>query len=330
MSIADPSNSPDEPSGAPLVTVAVINYKGEEYLQELLGSLRQQTFRDFETLLIDNDSQDGSLDLAGREFPEVRLLPQEKNLGFAPAANLAARHSNSEFLALLNTDLRLDPVWLQELVGIALGEASIAAVASKLLLYHDPRRLNGVGGEMNRLGFTWDRGMFEEDRGQYDRSAQVFFASAGAALFRRNLFLQASAFDERFFMYHEDVDLCWRFWIMGYQVVTAPRAVAYHHFGGSTRKEQGMSWREGIGERNSLRSILKNVEAHQLPGILWELLRLPYGPRRKWRQLLAFLWNLIHLPETLRLRRSIQKRRRRRDRELRYLVVQLRDVPLRL
>ena len=330
MSVANPGNGPDESSRPPLVTVAVINYKGREYLQELLGSLRRQTFRDFEILLIDNHSQDGSLDLAGRDFPEVRLLPQEKNLGFAPAANLAARQSNSEFLALLNTDLRLDPDWLQELVRTASNDGSIAAVASKMRLYHDPQRLNGVGGEMNRLGFTWDRGMFEEDRGQYDRSAQVFFASAGAALFRRPLFLEAGAFDERFFMYHEDVDLCWRFWIMGYQVVTAPRAVAYHHFGGSTRKEQGMSWREGIGERNSLRSILKNLEAYQLPGILWELLWLPYGPRRKWRQMQAFLWNLVYLPETLRLRRGIQKRRRRRDRELRYLVVQLRDVPLRL
>ncbi|HSR68945.1 MAG TPA: glycosyltransferase family 2 protein [Acidobacteriota bacterium] len=314
---------------APQVSIAVINYRGRDYLQELFDSLEAQTFRDFEVLFIDNASGDGSCQWVGRRFPRVKLLPQQENLGFAKAANLAARSSRAPFLALLNTDLKLEPDWLKEAVKTAEREEA-AAVASKMLLYSRPGVLNGVGGAMNRLGYTWDRGMYEEDEGQYDRVEEVLFASAGAALFRRRIFLQAGGFDERFFMYHEDVDLCWRLWILGHRVVTAPRAVVYHHFGGSTAKTRGMRWRELLGERNNMRTLLKNYQLGNACRAMWGVLTLPQPPRRKWGQLRNLLWNVLVLPDTLRLRRRVQKARQRSDRQLHGLIVQSRDVPLRL
>ena len=139
-------------------SVAIINYNGRRYLEELLGSLELQTRRPLETLLVDNASRDGSAAYVEREFPWVRVLPQTRNLGFSRAANLAAETARGTWLALLNTDLRLEPDWLAELVAVGEADPTVAAVSSKLRLYDRPHRLNGVGGCMNRLGYTWDRG----------------------------------------------------------------------------------------------------------------------------------------------------------------------------
>ena len=266
----------------------------------------------------------------GQNFPWVRILSLPQNLGFSRAVNLAARETSAEFLATLNTDLKLEPDWLEALLAVARQDASVAAVASKLRLYHQPTVLNGVGGAMNQLGYTWDLGMFEEDKGQYDQSREVLFASAGAALFRRSVFLESGGFDKGFFMYHEDVDLCWRFWLLGFRVLTAPGAVAYHHFGASTQAHQGMTWRELLGERHNIRALIKNYEARNLRSALWGLIKRPQPPVRKWNQFRNFLWNLRKLPDTLKRRKWNQDRRRRSDAELQFLIIQSNDVPIRL
>ncbi len=314
----------------PRVCVAIINYNGRAFLDELLESLREQSETEFETILVDNASGDGSASYVGQNFPWVRVLSLPENLGFSRAVNLATQKTEAEFLATLNTDLRLEPSWLEALLEVATQDASVAAVASKLRLYDQPTILNGVGGAMNQLGYTWDLGMFEEDEGQYDHSQEVLFASAGAALFRRSAFLESGGFDEGFFMYHEDVDLCWRFWLLGFRVLTAPGAVAYHHFGASTKAHQGMSWRELLGERHNMRALLKNYEARNLRGALWGLIKRRQPPLRKWNQCRNFLWNLWKLPDTLKRRKWNQDRRKRTDAELQFLIIQSNDVPIRL
>ncbi|RPJ59558.1 MAG: glycosyltransferase family 2 protein [Acidobacteria bacterium] len=320
----------DKVTAHPAVTVAIINYNGRRFLDELLISLRDQTLAPNETVLIDNNSSDDSVAYVRNNYHWVRTIPESDNLGFAKAGNLALSSCDSEFVALLNTDIKLDPAWLESLVAPAARDASIAAVASKLRLYADPSRLNGVGGAMNYLGYTWDRGMFEVDAGQLDQPAEVLFASAGAALFRRSTFLTAGGFDERFFMYHEDVDLCWRFWLLGHRVLTAPRAVALHHFGGSTSQAKGFDWRELIGERNNIRALIKNYEAANVRRALLHLLRLRQPAARKAAQLRNFAWNMRHLPDTLRHRKRIQQQRVRTDAEITRLIVQSPNVPIRL
>jgi len=314
----------------PTITAAIINYNGRRFLDELLLSLRAQTVHRFETLLIDNKSSDDSVAYVRNNYHWVRALPQPRNLGFAAAGNLACSSAQADYVALLNTDIKLDPDWLKSLVAPALADTSVAAVASKLRLYSDPARLNGVGGAMNYLGYTWDRGMFELDQGQLDAPEEVLFASAGAALFRRSAFLAAGGFDERFFMYHEDVDLCWRFWLSGSRVVTAPEAIAWHHFGGSTKEAKGLDWRELIGERNNIRALIKNYEPRNVRRALLHLLRLHQQPARKLAQLRNFAWNLRHLPETLGHRKRIQRQRVRSDAQLARLIVQSPNVPIRL
>lgn len=314
----------------PETTVIIINYNGRAYLDELLQTLKRQSVLAFETLLIDNASSDQSAAYVRHNYPWVQVLPQSVNLGFSRAGNLGAGRSRARYLAFLNTDMKLDPLWLEGLMEEAGNDSRNAAVASKIRLYDRPRLLNGVGGAMNRLGYTWDRGMFEEDSGQYDRSEEVFFASAGAALFRRSAFLEAGGFDESFFMYHEDVDLCWRLWLFGFRIITAPDSVAYHHFGGTTRNSQGMFWRETLGERHSMRSLIKNYEAGNMLQSLFQIFLLRQSARRKLAQFRNFLWNLQRLPDTLGHRRIIQKRRRRTDQDLKSLIVQSPNVPIRI
>lgn len=312
------------------VTLAVINYNGAAFLPSLLESLARQTYRDFETCLYDNGSADHSCRMVREEFPWVRVLSLGRNLGFAAAANLAARESTCDRIAFLNTDLVADPAWLVNLVSRLDSAPDVAAVSPKMRLADRPHLLNGIGGGMNRLGYTWDRGMFEEDRGQYDAPAEVIFASAAAALFRRNIFLDLGGFDERFFMYHEDVDFGWRCWILGYRILTEPAAVVDHHFGGSTRAHRDLMWREVLGERNNIRSLLKNYESRNAIRAVWRILSLRQRWPRKLAQLRNLAWNLYVLPDTLGHRRQVQNRRKRSDRELQRLILPTNHVPVEL
>jgi GT2 family glycosyltransferase len=309
-------------------TVLIINYNGRPDLEEMLTSLESQTSDRFDSVFVDNASEDDSLSFVRERFPRVRVWAHSRNLGYARAANLGVRRFNTEYTIFLNTDIRMDPRCVEEILRAADADPGIACVAAKMRLYYQPDHLNGVGGAMNYLGYTWDRGMFEPDRGQYDRVEDVIFACGGAALVRRRPFLEAGGYDEGFYMYHEDVDLCWRFWLLGYRVVTAPQAVVYHKFSRSTRDNRGMAWRELIGERNSIRSMVKNYELRNLFRALRDLIREPQPEARKrelWRHL---RWNLLHLPASLYHRVRIQLRRKRRDAEMAHLIDPSPEVPI--
>ena len=318
------------PDSTHSVTLGIINYNGSRFLEELLDGIKNQRFRNHKTLLLDNASSDASLELVRAGFPWVRLISNRHNVGFSKAGNQILAESASPFICFLNTDIKLDPNWLGQLVNQIERSPDIAAVAPKMLLYDTPNRLNGVGGCMNRLGYTWDRGMFEEDLGQYDEPAPVIFASAGASLFRRSTLEHLGGFDEGMFMYHEDVDLGWRLWLSGHQVRTAPAAVAFHHFAGTTKASRGMVWRELLGERHNIRSLLKNLEVSNLFRALAGLLALRQPVPRKIAQLKNFAWNFTHLGSTLTHRQQIQRERVLRDRDLEWLIVQSSNVPVRL
>jgi GT2 family glycosyltransferase len=314
--------------GTPLITLIIINYNGRRFLPELFQGLEDQVLDDFQVILVDNDSSDESLSFVREASPETRILPLGYNAGFARAANLGVQKSESPYIGFLNTDLKIAPQWLEELFLVIKEDVSTGAVAPKMLLYDRPSILNGVGGCMNLLGYTWDRGMFEEDEGQFDEIEPVIFAPAAAALFSRKHFLEVGGFDERFFMYHEDVDLGWRLWLLGSQILTAPRAVVHHHFGGSTKENKGLIWREVLGERNNICSLIKNYETGTLISVLARLLLLKQPFPRKMAQLKSFLWNLQMLPETVKFRRFVQKRRVKSDKDLEHLIVQSQNVPI--
>src|SRR5262249_47615647 len=224
----------------PVVSVVIPNRDGKAVLGRCLASLAEQTLRDFEVIVVDNGSTDGSGELVRESFPEVRLVELDGNRGFAGGANSGAEVARGSSIAFLNNDTEADRTWLAELSACLERHPRAASAASKVLRLDDPRVLDGAGDAMTRSLKAYRRGQGELDDGQFDREEQVFSASATACLWRAGDFLRLRGFDADFFAYYEDVELGFRARHAGRECWYAPRAVVYH-VGAAT---SGRRWRE--------------------------------------------------------------------------------------
>ncbi|MBI4301463.1 MAG: glycosyltransferase family 2 protein [Chloroflexi bacterium] len=219
-------------SASPLVSVIIPNWIGVHLLPTCLNALRRQSFRNFETIVVDNGSTDGSLALL-KNYPEVKVIALKTNSGFAYAVNLGIHRSQAPLVALLNNDTEAEPQWLAELVKTLEENPEVDMVASKLLLYDQRHILHSAGDFYGRGGVPGNRGVWEEDRGQYDGLASIFGPCAGAAAYRRRLFRAIGLFDEDFIGYCEDVDFNFRAQLAGYKALFAPKARVYHQLSAS-------------------------------------------------------------------------------------------------
>jgi GT2 family glycosyltransferase len=211
-----------------MLSVVIPNWNGLRLLPTCLSALRAQTFRAFETVVVDNGSTDGSREFLACEFPEARVLALETNRGFAPAVNEGIRAARGEVVVLLNNDTEADPHWLAEIARALDENPRAGMVACKLRLF-DPRDHLHSAGDFCRVdGIPGNRGVWEQDRGQYDDARGVFGACGGAAAYRRAMLDEIGGLDEALESYCEDVDLNWRARLAGYEVAYAPHAIVYH------------------------------------------------------------------------------------------------------
>jgi hypothetical protein len=255
--------------------VVIPNWNGISHLHECLNSLRKQTFQDFEALVVDNGSTDGSLDLLRREYPWVRVIGLSKNRGFSAAVNAGIRASDSDYIVLLNNDTRVDKDWLGNLVR-AMDETPAASFGtSKMLNYYRPDRIDTVwNGFSFRLGAGVNVGR-GESADQYSRRQWVFGACAGSAIYRRSLFEDIGLFDEDFFLVFEDVDIDLRAQIAGHRCLYVPDSIVFHKLGGSTNIQA-----PEVRARS-----LRNAIYVAGKGLPWPLLLLWLGffvPRKSW------------------------------------------------
>ena len=216
----------------PTVTVIVIGWNGGGLLRECLVSLREQTYP-CRVIVVDNGSTDGSQDIVRREFPEVRLIENARNLGFGEGNNIgmrAAMEEGVDYVALLNQDARADRRWVEALVRAAEADKTIGAVGSRMLLESHPGLLNGTGVLVNLSGCAWDRGFARADGAMWREPNEIVAASGGAVLLRVEALRRIGLFDADYFAYFEDLDLGVRLWEAGYRVVYAPDAEVVHHF----------------------------------------------------------------------------------------------------
>ncbi|MBI1850930.1 MAG: glycosyltransferase family 2 protein [Planctomycetes bacterium] len=211
----------------PRVEVVIPNFNGERLLPDCLDSLDRQTFRSFSTIVVDNGSVDGSVSVA-RARPNVRVVRLAGNHGFSVAVNRGIADSQAPYLALLNNDARPSARWLSALVDTLDREPRAAAATSKILSLRNPGTIDNVGDGLGRRGVPYPIGHREVDVGQYAEPRWVFGACGGAALYRRSLFEEVGFFDERFFAYHEDVDLSFRAQLVGKGCIYVPDAVVLH------------------------------------------------------------------------------------------------------
>ena len=209
------------------VAVIVLNWNGWHYLEGCLAALANQTYPNFEVVVVDNGSTDGSPDLVAGRYPSVRLILNSTNRGFAAANNQAIQATSTAYVATLNNDTKVEPDWLAALVAAGEAHPEAGAIASKMVFAHAPEVINSCGIGLDRAGIAWDlEGGCRVEAATQAR--EVFGACAGAALYRRTMLDEIGLFDEDFFAYMEDVDLAWRGRLAGWSAVFAPGAVVTH------------------------------------------------------------------------------------------------------
>ncbi len=213
----------------PSAAVIIANWNGAQHLRVCLDSLRAQTHPQFEVIVADNGSTDGSLDMLRDEYPEVRVLELDKNYGFVVASKLGAAATDADILVMLNNDTEVEPGWLEALCRALEDNPKAGSAASKMLLFDQRDTIHSAGDMLGDDFMPQNRGVWEVDRGQYDDRTEIFGACGGAAAYRRQAWEQVGGFDERLFMYLEDVDLAWRLQQAGWESVFVPEARVYHH-----------------------------------------------------------------------------------------------------
>ena len=218
----------------PAVSVIVVNWNGADYLPRCLAALRQQTYRDFELILIDNASTDDSLKLAATVWPDIAIYRQSENTGFAKANNLGAALAKSKWLALLNSDAYPETAWLENLMKAADEYPQDRFFTSCQMQAHAPALLDGTGDEYHVSGFAWRRHYGEPVENAPRVADEVFSACGAAAMYPRQAFLDAGGFDADFFAYLEDVDLAFRLRHRGYRCLYVPDARVLHVGSAST------------------------------------------------------------------------------------------------
>lgn len=308
------------------VTVVIPNWNGREFLGPCLNSLRAQSLTDFEVVVVDNGSTDGSVAFVEENFPEARVLPQGENRGFSAAVNAGIESSGAEYVALLNNDTEQDPGWLAALVEAADSRPEAALFASKLVDFHDRRFLDGAGDALRKSGLPYRLGHRELDRGQFEQPSYVFGACAAAALYRRGLFEEIGPFDEDFFAYCEDGDVSFRAQLAGHRCLYVPTAVV-HHVGSASTGGKRSPTATRLGTRNGILLLAKDLSVpllwRWLPSIVaGQLSRLlvtvASGVGQAHLAGLAEAWRM--LPLTLKKRAEVQERRRVSDAYLNELL----------
>ena len=315
-----------ELSNEPSVGVVIPNWNGIAFLPACLESLRAQTHTGFRTIVVDNASSDGSLDLIESKFPEVRLIRLDENKGFGAAMNIGMREAQGEYVACLNNDTEVNPDWLSELVACLERHPRAAAATSKMLDLSERGQIDDCGDILTAYFRAYSRGRGEEDQGQYNEEERVFGASGGASLWRNEVLRELGYFDEDLFAYYEDVDLSFRANLAGYECWYAPKAVVYHA-GGGTSRQQASEFAYYHAVRNRWSMIVKNGPAGLLlrsfPRIFFaEMLSLAKAvtERKTILTLKAHREVLRALPGWTRRRKEVQGTRRINSRELRRLM----------
>lgn len=302
---------------APQVCVIIVNWNGGELLQRCLSDLQRQTLTPHEIIVLDNASTDGSAQKIQLQYPQIRVIEAGSNLGFSAGNNLAVKHANPEcnWIALLNPDAFPAPDWLQNLVAAIEQYPACAMFGSRLVDAKSATLSDGIGDSYHLSGLVWREAHGKAMTPETLQAKEVFSCCAAAALYRRDIFDVLGGFDEDYFCYVEDVDLGFRYRLLGYQIRYVPDSVVYHV--GSALTGRASDFSIYHGHRNLVWTFIKDM-----PGYLfWCLLPLHIAlnlfsllyfslrgrPQIIWR---AKFDAVKGLPQTWHKRRALQKLRR--------------------
>jgi GT2 family glycosyltransferase len=221
-------------SSKPILSVIIPNWNGKGFLVECIDSLKAQTFQDFETILVDNGSTDGSAEFAEERYGDfIRIIRNKRNLGFTGGNNVGIRASRGSYVVLLNNDTWADPYWLEELVKATQFDPKVGMWGSKVCSYFQRNRIEGIGELIYWDGLCRAQGQFEQDDGQYEVMQEILFPPGCGAMYRKRVLDEIGLFDEDFFAYGDDTDIGIRARLAGWKCLYIPRAVVYHKNSGT-------------------------------------------------------------------------------------------------
>ena len=248
----------------PKVAVVILNWNGLNYLQTYLPSVLASTYPNLEIIVGDNGSEDGSVEYLHTNFPQVKKVLNDQNYGFTGGYNKVLDRVQADYFVLLNSDVEVEPNWIEPVITLMESDDLIAAAAPKILSWQQKNKFEhagAAGGFIDTFGYPFCRGRIfyevEEDHGQYDQTIEVLWAS-GAALFIKQKYWELSGgFDERFFAHMEEIDLCWRLKNMGLKVMYCAESKVYHLGGGTLDAEN--PFKTFLNFRNNLLLLQKNL-----------------------------------------------------------------------
>ena len=244
-------------------TVVIPNYNGERYLKKCLDSLKEQSMKADEIIIVDNDSKDDSIKIISNESCEgINLIRLTSNKGFSAAVNEGIKACKSEFVILLNNDTEIHKDFIYNLYKTIKSDDNIFACSSKMLRYDNRNIIDDAGDGYTILGWATKFGD-GKSQDKYNAKREVFSACAGAAIYRKSVFDQIGYFDENFFAYLEDLDISYRARIFGYKNYYEPSAMVYH-IGSATSGSRHNEFKVKLSARNNIYLIYKNMPIWQI------------------------------------------------------------------
>lgn len=314
----------------PKVSIIILNWNGKRFLRRCLLSLRRVTYAKLEVILVDNNSSDGSVAFVRKHFPWVKLVASKKNNGFAKGNNLGAQMANGKYLLFLNNDTRVSPAFLTPLVEEMQKDKTIGCLQPQMRVMDEPTLQDEAGSYLTWFGFLYHYGYRKNHAlSLYRKKREIFSAKGACMLIPKDVFVKVGGFDEDFFIFFEESDLCYRIWLSGKRVIYNPQSYISHVVGGDTSSSDTYSYARRIylTIRNMTATYLKNFGAWNLctiyPVFLGVQAALVFyyvitGKFYLVRAVLAaYRWNIMHIKKTLKKRSIVQgKLRRRSDREL--------------
>jgi GT2 family glycosyltransferase len=252
----------------PLVSIVILNWNGQKYLERFLPSVLASTYSNYKVIVADNASTDASVEFLKNNYPSIEIIQNADNYGFAKGYNEALKHVLSDYYVLLNSDVEVEPSWIEPVIELMESNLRIAACQPKILQFANKKLFEyagAAGGWLDYLGYPFAKGRIfdfcEEDNGQHNEVEPVFWASGAAMFVRSSVYKELDGLDEYFFAHQEEIDFCWRLQRAGYLVYSCPKSVVYHVGGGTLPK--GNSRKVFLNFRNNLVMMAKNLPSFE-------------------------------------------------------------------
>lgn len=316
-----------------LFSIVIVNYNGKDYLKKCIESILKNNYNNWEIVVVDNGSKDGSLEMISGELGDIsnlHLIKLSTNRGPAYARNIGVKASKGEIVGFLDNDTEVDSNWITNAVKYFQKDLSVGILQCKLLMLENKKQFDYAGEYLSSLGFLIQRASYrEEDSGQYDNPKEILAAKSAGMFIRKDVFNKIGGFDDDYFIFVEETDLGWRAWLSGYQAIFAYDSIVFHNFS-STNKIVDSNFNNYLtrfhGTKNYILTLYKNLSFKNLILILPKHIFLWFGLAgylflkgnfiSSKNIIKGILWNICNYRKNHAKRKEIQKNRIISDAEL--------------